>query len=765
MSIQHETTTQCIAVIPSIEGLYLLRKLLPTIDLPKENIIIVDQGSLDGTEEFCVSHGYKVLQLKRRSTFTRAVNLGVEEALKLRADYVLVLNNDTEFKTNVATQLVLRMKQEERLGILAPRQIIVENDKEVLGISRVYWDLSEITFNHDIGKSSNFPDLLDSDFCEFTCVLISKELLVEIGMLDERYEFYHEDADFAFRAQLAGYRCAYDQTAIIRHFHSSTVNKQKSFNKDAIILRNKNYFLLDYLGPQIRLNNLTSSEISSWSVTNEKLYCYLNKYGLVNTDDSNCSLSTLAHPEMVNTDYLLTVWETTKLPKKWINNLYKFKHIFVPSQWNADIFIAAGFSNTSVLPFGIDTDTFNPWGTKIDFPWNKTILSICRGQYRKALDVTEKIWLDLKHQFNDTYLALYGKDTGFSCLEDESFEAKIYGPFIAKIFHQFQIVHLVPSVGEYVTDSDIAVLYRSVDLYLLNSRSEGFGYPVIEAMACGTLCLIPNYGSVKEFIHEDNCLYFEGTPTKANYKDKGFSDDVGDWWEPDIDELSSKIITALTLSSDKKNVIQKKARGFVVSNYTWRHTALRLRESLFEIEQSKNKSLQASRTDNNLQSSASSSEKLFSFETRLMEYLERQTQQLASYSEEIYKLLEYSHGNNPNRTLSNPLLKNQGNKDYLASKTPTITIDQLLNSDGENFIEIAYHVLLNRKADKQGAAYYLARLTSGVSKIDILYDIRNSIEGKNKFVANKVLDEILSVKKQKSSINLFNSLGFFRFRK
>ncbi|MHB9057033.1 MAG: glycosyltransferase [Paludibacteraceae bacterium] len=748
--------SKCVAVIPSIDGLYLLRRLLPTIDLPKDHIIVVDQGSLDGTEDFCLQNGYKVLQLKKRSTFTRAVNLGMKEALKQNADYILVINNDTEFKTSIASQLVSRMEQEENLGIAAPRQIIVDNDKEVLSITRVFWNLKDITFNHDIGALSSFPEILDSDFCEFTCVLISKALITKIGMLDERYEFYHEDADFAFRAQLAGFRCAYDQLAVIRHYMSSTVSKLKSFNKEAIISRNKNYFLMDYMGPQICINNVTSPEISSWSVTNEKLYTYLNKYGLVSQNDSNRSLSTLAHPEMVNTDYLLTVWETTKLPKKWVKNLYKFKHIFVPSQWNADVLKSSGFSNVTVIPFGVDTDTFNPWGDKLNFPWDKTILSICRGQYRKALDVTEKAWGNVRDHAKGTFLALYGKDTGFSCLEDQDFEARVFGPFIANIYHELQIVHLIPSIGEYVSEKDVATLYRSVDLYLLNSRSEGFGYPVIEAMACGTLCLIPNYGSVKEFIHDGNCFSFEGTPIKADYKDKGFSEDVGDWWEPNIDDISSKIITFLSIDTKKKNLIQNKARTFITSNYTWRNTALKLRASLLEIEKTYSEILESSLSNNHLPTSPLTPEKLFSFENRLLEYLARQSQEFASYAEEIAKSLEQSRGSSSNSTLTNFL------KDYTASKTYSISIDQLLNSSGKDFIDSAYLVILGRAPDDLGAKHYLSKLTSDFSKLDILYDIRNSAEGKAKAIPNKALDEILSVKNKKLSSTLLNNIWPFK---
>src|ERR1043165_4500710 len=226
----------CLAIIPSIEGWHLLDRLLPTIDLPREQIFIIDQGSRDGTEQKCRALGYRCIQMGVRATFVEAVNRGIKEALDREAEYILILNNDIEFNTHVAAQLLARMAEEERLGLLAPRQITMVDNTSLHDVRRGKWNLTKLNFSHDyetnqhnplLNKANRerfphkhhsqeqdgeqiHPELLEADFCEFTCVLIKSDVLREVGLLNEKYEFYHEDAEFCFRCQAAGYRCAYD---------------------------------------------------------------------------------------------------------------------------------------------------------------------------------------------------------------------------------------------------------------------------------------------------------------------------------------------------------------------------------------------------------------------------------------------------------------------------------------------------------------------------------------------------------------------------
>ncbi len=591
----HTVVKKCMAIIPSIEGWHLLARLLPTIDLPKDQIAIIDQGSNDGTEQKCLENGFQCIQMHSRATFTEAVNLGIKEALKRGAEYVLIINNDVEFQTSVATQLLKRAEFENNLGLVSPRQIVIaQADKDIRDIKRGSWNLTQLDFGFEFDAAHGNPELLEADFCEFTCVLVKRAVFEAIGLLDERYQFYHEDTDFCFRAQLAGFRCAYDQTSLIKHYASSTFNKQKTYDKTRLIKRNKGYFAKDHLKYRLRfpfvsanMLLLPSTIACSWSTTNEFLGSYLNKYGFMSSSSSAPTLSPIMHPEMYDSDYLLTVWETSQLPHSWINKSKKFKHVFVPSHWNKEVFEKSGFTNTSILPFGVETDIYNPWGPKLSFPWAKSLLCVFQNQYRKALDVTLQMWNQIRSKHPGVFLVLYGKGIECSKIAMNHDSRLRMGNFIVRIDATQQMALLQPAFREYVSNADMATLYRSCEFYLLNSRSEGFGFPVLEAMACGLVCVIPNYGATKEFIREENSIFFEGIPVKADYRDKGF-EDVGDWWEPDLKDLCLKVDHSLHLDPPTIASISHRARQTVLSNYTWRHSMITLRKHLEKIQQPSN---------------------------------------------------------------------------------------------------------------------------------------------------------------------------------
>jgi glycosyltransferase involved in cell wall biosynthesis len=518
-----------------------------------------------------------------RATFTEAVNRGIKEALEHRATYVLVINNDVEFLTPVATQLTKHAENESNLGLIAPRQIVVRDHKNRHDIKRGCWLLTKLDFSHETDDTEGHPELLEADFCEFTCVLIKSVVFQKVGLLNEKYQFYHEDVDFSFRCQVAGFRCVYDQTALIKHYYGATFEKQKTYNKRDLIRRNKDYFSADHLRYHVRFPFIPSTDSCSWSNTNEFLSIYLNKYGLLDFNPDSPTLSTIAHPEMVQSDYLLTVWETSKLPRSWLTDSKKFKHIFVPSSWNKQVFEQSGFTNVSLFPFGVETDIFNPWGSKLSFPWSRSILCVFQNQYRKALDVTLQMWNQVRTKHPDVFLVMYVKKIDSSKLGMSDCFTLRMGNFLAKIDRNRQIALLQPAFKEAVSHADMATLYRSCAMYLLNSRSEGFGYPILEAMACGSMCVIPNYGATKEFIQERNCIFFEGMPIQANYEDKGF-EDVGTWWEPDLKDLCSKVDHALHLDLPTITAIGNRARQHVLSHYTWRRSVMVLRKNLEQLQ-------------------------------------------------------------------------------------------------------------------------------------------------------------------------------------
>lgn len=99
-----EALRNSLIVIPSINGGHLLERMLPTLNVPANIIVVIDQGSTDNTEEVCRQAGVEIVQLGHAHTYTQACNIGAQIARQRRAEYLFVANNDIRFMTDVARE-------------------------------------------------------------------------------------------------------------------------------------------------------------------------------------------------------------------------------------------------------------------------------------------------------------------------------------------------------------------------------------------------------------------------------------------------------------------------------------------------------------------------------------------------------------------------------------------------------------------------------------------------------------------------------------
>ncbi|MFN4260359.1 MAG: glycosyltransferase [Gemmataceae bacterium] len=576
---------ETIVVIPSINGRKLLEQFFPTLDIPTQQVVVIDQNSSDGTEEYCRERGAHCLQLGKQASFTQACNAGFRWALERDAQYICLANNDIEFLTPVLHQLHHTLRTESQVAAVAPTQVIKCAEGEFLAY-RVMWDLTVPNFQHDFTRPVQQPEILEAEFCEFTCVLLPSAVLREIGFLDDDFGFYHEDADFCYRLFRQGYRCVYNQQAQIVHHKSTTVDKTLP-RKMEFLNRNKRRFVEKHLHYGTNCPPPLSTAHTSWEIITDHMSRYQRRYGLL---DENRPLLCITHPGSDPRPYLFTVWETTQLPPSWLDSLSRYEHIFVMSQWVADVFRVAGCSDPKVLRLGVEPDVYHPHGDKFDFNSEKTFLNICHNQHRKGLDVLVKAWLQVKNQMPLAQLCLCGYDIDLSRWLGKPSKEFWYGKFKYRHFQDQRITVLCPRVP--LDYDEMSALYRGAHAYVLSSRSEGFGLPVIEAMSCGTLSIVPNYSATAEFVRDDHCLSFGGLPHEANYSDKGFQN-VGSWWEPSQKELQNCLLRAYFMDEAERSHMTHRARQFVLNEYTWRRVMLNLVDILAEIQEPRPRQLAA----------------------------------------------------------------------------------------------------------------------------------------------------------------------------
>lgn len=224
-------------------------KSLRQIDYPDFQIVLVDNQSENKGDFEKQFPEVKLIANPINSGFSGGNNLGIDYALKNRADYLLLLNNDTVVDKDFLKILVKEAEENQEVGILGPAIYFFAQPEKTwfLGGSfnwlKTRWTKGRGHLGLDIPVKEKKQKV---DFITGCCMLIKKELIDRIGNLDERFFLYYEDVDFCLRARKAGYDCLIVPNSKIWHKISSSVSKLGSpkvlryHYRNALLLTEKN---------------------------------------------------------------------------------------------------------------------------------------------------------------------------------------------------------------------------------------------------------------------------------------------------------------------------------------------------------------------------------------------------------------------------------------------------------------------------------------------------------------------------------------------
>ena len=558
-------------VIPSINGGGLLRRMLPTLRFDPSRVVVLDQGSTDDTAEVCAESNVELVQLSQPHTYTQACNIGASIARERGARYVCVSNNDIVFRTDVIGAMLTEMERDDRLGIVAPSQIIVD---ETLGDQplsyRVRWDLETVDFFHEVKPLEFEQRRLESDFCELTCALVRLSVIDEIGFLDDEYGFYHEDADFGYRLRQSGYSCAYLPTAQIEHFSSSTFNKDKLALKAEYIAKNKQHFARKNLGYGLHQSRPSLRHADAWDAYCVRLHPFLKHYGLISPARPELVMSS---PGAETQGYIYTAYEGTALPPSWSQASERYQGVFTTSRDTCDLFQAAGYRDAFVAPLGVETDVFNPWGPSRRLFDEKTYLAILDRSQTQALDLILKSWYLFSADRPHVKLVLFGLGLLDSLGRAPDSQYRWGNSDIACFAAERIVVHEVDSWPD---DDDLAFMYRSVDFSIGVSSNEGRLATILESHACGVPCIFADRGLSADFKFEGS-LGFGGGP------DAGLSTVTPK--HPSADDLLEALVRSDRLSDAELGELSERGLLRVRNGFTVRNSAMMVRNALSQIQQ------------------------------------------------------------------------------------------------------------------------------------------------------------------------------------
>lgn len=252
-------------IIINFNGEKDTRECLESLMQIKHDSFILDTILVDNSTENKISISeteYKKINLKiifnsQNLGFSGGNNVGIRYALKTKANYVLLLNNDTLVEEDFLNKLIEFSEKNDKAGLIVPKIYFASGyefhkdkyKKEELG--KVFWyaggimDWKNVLGKHrgvDEVDHGQYDHVQETDFASGCCVLIKKEVFEKIGLLDGDYFLYYEDNDFSQKAKKAGFKIYYEPQSVIWHKNAGSTGGSGSKLQDYYITRNRLLF-------------------------------------------------------------------------------------------------------------------------------------------------------------------------------------------------------------------------------------------------------------------------------------------------------------------------------------------------------------------------------------------------------------------------------------------------------------------------------------------------------------------------------------------
>ena len=172
-------------------------------------IIVLDNNSTDGSVEKIRSAfpDVQLIGLTENLGYAGNNNVGIEEALKRGADWVLVLNEDTILDPDCLSELVKVGESDSQIGIVGP--LVYHHDEPKViqsagGMLGKYWQSQHLGQNElDRGQFSS-PHRVE--WISGCAILVRRAVIEQVGMLDANFFIYWEETEWCIRAVRGGWQ-------------------------------------------------------------------------------------------------------------------------------------------------------------------------------------------------------------------------------------------------------------------------------------------------------------------------------------------------------------------------------------------------------------------------------------------------------------------------------------------------------------------------------------------------------------------------------
>jgi GT2 family glycosyltransferase len=506
-----------------------IESILELTDYPAFELIVVDNGSTDGTLEYLRSLEHvKLISNEVNLGFSKGANIGIAAASP--DSDIVILNNDIKITDPQWLQKLAKAAHtRETIGIVGCRLVFPDG---TLNHTAAYVRPFELFGENEGGTEDDIGQATETKPVEAVIgavMYIKRSAIDKLGGFDESYFSYFEDSDLCYRAAQAGFEVLYCGEVTLEHLGSASLKENRYDFDDvfqtsrAIFVERWKSYVIDERRPAVEWWSTLHQPIGYANMTRHILrqlwkrrvyVTYRHIYAdLVepNTGDPliddikrlstrSGALKVAASPaeywrklgDQLRVGY--TMLEVDGIPQDWVELANKCVEVWVPTSFNEKTFGESGVKRPIFrIPLGVDLDYFNPNIRPYRRLPGFTFLSLFDWGERKAPDILIKAFNEEFSADDDVCLVIACTNTDPAVSIQQAIETLKLRKNRAPI-----IIYVNPRLEGYQMGS----LYRSADSFVLPTKGEGFGLPILEAMACGLPVIATDWSGHTDFFDE-----------------------------------------------------------------------------------------------------------------------------------------------------------------------------------------------------------------------------------------------------------------------
>ena len=624
-------------IIPVFNKLALTRNCLDslakTANATPTEIIVVDNASTDSTADYLSveqSAGrIRVLTNVENKGFAQACNLGAQSA---RGSILLFLNNDTQV-TNGWLDALVQAAQQPNVGVAGAKLLYGNGHIQHAGIEFVN-GLPDHPHRNAPGDAPVANQFRELDMVTGACFAIHRDLFLQLAGFDEIYRNGVEDVDLCLRVRAAGRKVVYEPKSVVYHLEGQSDGRfnhvqenltlffqrwGKSFDaKKRFIAKSpakispasRSVLLATVAAkqPARRINTAWEGsflDFGSLSHVNRELTRALADSENVRLQCVNAPAlpkdaavpkglkklaDTLAKKSSADTQVtirhawppnwtrpaqgklvVIQPWEFGSLPQAWVEQAKQVDEFWVPTNYVRNVYVESGIAadKVQIVPNGIDPERFHPDAKPRSLATEKSFKFLFVGGTipRKGTDILLDAFLKAFTASDD--VALIIKDFGGSTF----YKGQTFGDRIAEMQRRPNAPQIIYLDTEFAPE-ELPGLYTASDCLVHPYRGEGFGLPVLEAMACGLPVVVTAGGATDDFATDDFAYRVPARRRGIGHEISGMKT-AGEAWllEADVNALVERM-KWITANRDAAKALGHKAATHVRENWTWNRAAV-----------------------------------------------------------------------------------------------------------------------------------------------------------------------------------------------